>query len=172
MQLVGSGFMNFANATTIPFLAISLRTELGMDVVSVELLLGCSTVFAVVGGVTGGTPSDSLGRVPALLLCLAGVVGSFTGLCFSHEVPMALLFNATMVLCSSASNPVAKVLLGDLLPPDRRVTWFSYQYAADNVGFVIGPRADVALGFSGARFSFLLGRVHPASRPGSGYVGG
>jgi MFS family permease len=54
---------------------------------------------------------------------------------------------------------VGKALLSDLLPPGRRVKWFSYQYMTTNMGYAVGPVAGAAVGLAGDRSAFLVGAL-------------
>jgi MFS family permease len=87
------------------------------------------------------------------------VIGSFVGLYFSHGILAVFVFNATMALSSSAFGPVGKALLSDLLPPGRRVKWFSYQYITTNMGYAVGPVVGAAVGLAGDRSAFLVGAL-------------
>lgn len=150
LLVAGSGIMMLANSISIPFLAVFLRRELGLAPGTIGFVIGSSVFFAIFAGLVGGSLSDILGRTPLLLLALLGVVGSFIGFYFSHSLTSVFLFNALLSLSSSTFGPVAKALLSDLLPQERRVKWFSYQYLAVNVGFSVGPMIGAFTGLSGA----------------------
>ncbi|MFJ8114221.1 MDR family MFS transporter [Streptomyces sp. NPDC096132] len=154
LLILGSGFMSLANSITVPFLAIFLRKDLGLSVSTVGLLLGSSVFFSVIAGYLGGALSDVLGRTRVMVLCLCGVLLAFAGFYFSQNAWQAFCCNAVMALCSSSFGPVVKALLGDVLPAEVRVTWFSYQYVAYNIGFVVGPPAGALIGLSGGRGAF------------------
>ncbi|MET8976749.1 MFS transporter [Streptomyces sp. NPDC004539] len=155
--VAGSGVMSLANSVTVPFLAVFLHRELGLQPGMIGFIIGSSVFFSVFAGFVGGSLSDLLGRTRLLLVSLLGVIGSFIGLYHSHGVLAVFTFNATMALSSSAFGPVGKALLGDLLPPERRVKWFSYQYMAVNMGFAVGPVVGAAVGLAGDRSAFLVG---------------
>jgi MFS family permease len=157
LLVLGSGIVNLANSTTIPFLAVYLRQELGLSVGTVGFLVGSSVFFAIFAGFLAGALSDLLGRNRVLLFALLGVSGSFAGLFFSGDAVMTFVFNSAISLCTGSYTPVGRALMSDLLPSNRRVKWFSYQYFAINAGYAIGPLIGVALGLSGARPAFLIG---------------
>lgn len=157
--IVGSGIMSLANSVTIPFLAVFLRKELGLEPGMIGFIIGSSVFFSIFAGFVGGSLSDLLGRTRLLVISLLGVIGSFVGLYFSHDVPAVFAFNATMALSSSSFGPVGKALLSDLLPPQRRVKVFSYQYMATNMGFAVGPVVGAAVGLAGGRSAFLVGAL-------------
>ncbi|GAA3387763.1 MFS transporter [Cryptosporangium minutisporangium] len=154
--VVGSAVVSLANAVTVPFLAIYLRTELDVSISAVGLLLACAVLFSIAGGFVGGALSDALGRRVVLCAAVLGVVGSFVGLSLSDDVGTAFVCTATLTTASGAYNPAAKVLLGDLVAPADRPRWFSYQYLAINAGYAVGPLLGTVLGVTGDRTSFLV----------------
>jgi MFS family permease len=155
--IAGAGIMSLANSVTIPFLAVFLHRDLGLAPGLIGFVIGSSVFFSIFAGFVGGSLSDSLGRTRLLVFSLLGVIGSFIGLYFSDGVAAVFAFNATLSLSSSTFAPVAKALLGDLLPRDRRAKTFSYQYMATNMGYAIGPVAGAAVGLAGGRSAFLIG---------------
>jgi MFS family permease len=159
LLVCGSGITSLANSFTIPFMAIFLRHELGLEPVTVGFIVGSSVFFSITAGLVGGALSDILGRKRVLLFSLAGVVVSMLGFYFSEHVVAVFACNSMLALCSSSFNPTGKALLSDLLPSDQRVKWFSYQYVAYNAGFAIGPLIGVWAGFSGGRVSFVLAAI-------------
>ncbi|WP_246203526.1 MDR family MFS transporter [Streptomyces tailanensis] len=157
--IVGSGIMSLANSVTVPFLAVFLHRELGLQPGMIGFIIGSSVFFSIFAGFVGGSLSDLLGRTRLLLISLLGVIGSFVGLYFSHGVLAVFIFNAAMALSSSSFGPVGKALLSDLLPPGQRVKWFSYQYVTTNMGFAVGPVIGAAVGLAGDRSAFLVGAL-------------
>ncbi|MGW7100143.1 MDR family MFS transporter [Streptomyces sp. NPDC054838] len=156
LLVAGSGIMMLANSISIPFLAVFLHQELGLAPGTIGFVIGSSVFFAIFAGLVGGSLSDILGRTPLLLLALLGVVAAFIGFYFSHTLLSVFLFNALLSLSSSSFGPVAKALLSDLLPQERRVKWFSYQYLSVNIGFSVGPMIGALTGLSGGRETFLI----------------
>lgn len=156
LLVCGSGIMSLAISITIPFLAIFLGRELGLDPATIGLLIGSSVFFSIFAGFLGGTLSDIFGRAPVLLASLLGAIAAFVGLSVADHVLMVFVCNAALALSSSSFTPVGKALLSDLLPPGERVRWFSYQYLVTNVGFAGGPLVGVYLGLSGGRSAFLV----------------
>nr|ABV56578.1 permease [Kutzneria sp. 744] len=159
LLVVGSCVMSLANSVTVPFLAIYLRTSLGLGVDVVGLVLGSSAIVTIAGGFLGGVLSDHLGRSRMLIACLVGVVVAFLGFYFAGGVVGVLLANSLLALCTGGFSPVGKAMLSDLLPQDTRVTWFSYQYVAINLGYVVGPPLGAVFGVSGDRGSFAIAAV-------------
>ncbi|MGW1716417.1 MFS transporter [Streptomyces sp. NPDC002156] len=93
------------------------------------------------------------------------MIGFVIGLYFSHGVLAVFVLNAMMALSSSSFGPVGKALLSDLLPPERRVKTFSYQYMAINMGFAVGPVVGAAgygvylVGLAGILLEGVHGRI-------------
>lgn len=154
LLVAGSGIMSLANSVTIPFLAVFLHRELGLEPAAVGLVIGSSVFFSIAAGFFGGTLSDHFGRIPVLIAGLGGVVVSFAGFAAAEHLAAVITANAALSLSSSVFAPVSKAMLGDLLPEGTRVRWFSHQYLATNAGYAIGPLLGVALGLSGARVAF------------------
>lgn len=155
----GSGIMSLANSITIPFLAVFLRRELGLDPTTIGLLIGSSAIFSITAGFLGGTLSDVFGRTPVLLAGMFGVTASLVGFYVADSLLVVFVCNAAMALSASSFAPVGRALLSDLLPADDRVRWFSYQYVATNAGYAVGPLLGVLLGISGGRTAFLVAAV-------------
>ncbi|GAV38942.1 MFS transporter [Streptomyces acidiscabies] len=156
LLIVGSGIMSLANSFTVPFLAVFLRRELGLDPSTVGLIVGSSVFFSVLAGFVGGSLSDILGRPRLLLLSLLGVVASFLGFYVSHHILAVFACNAALSMSAASFGPVGKAMLSDVLPDEKRVKWFSYQYLALNVGFAVGPLVGGFAGLSGGRTAFLI----------------
>ncbi|MDA1360941.1 MFS transporter [Glycomyces luteolus] len=154
LLVAGAGIMSLANSVTIPFLAVFLRRELGLEPAAVGLVIGSSVFFSIAAAFFGGTLSDRFGRAPVLLAGLGGVVLSFAGFAAAEHLAAVIAANAALALSSSVFAPVSKAMLGDLLPEGTRVRWFSHQYLATNAGYALGPLLGVALGLSGARVAF------------------
>ncbi|GAB2894421.1 MFS transporter [Streptomyces deserti] len=157
--IVGSGIMSLANSVTVPFLAVFLHKEIGLQPGLIGFIIGSSVFFSIFAGFVAGALSDLFGRTRLLLISLVGVISSFVGLYYSHDVLAVFVLNATMALSSSSFGPVGKALLSDLLPPGRRVKWFSYQYVTTNMGFAVGPVVGAAVGLAGDRSAFLVGAL-------------
>ncbi|RRR95664.1 MFS transporter [Glycomyces terrestris] len=159
LLVAGSGIMSLANSVTIPFLALFLRRELGLEPAAVGLVIGSSVFCSIAAAFFGGALSDRFGRVPVLLTGLAGVAASFAAFAAAEHLAAVIAANAALALSSSVFAPVSKALLGDLLPAGTRVRWFSHQYLATNAGYAAGPLLGVALGLSGARAAFAAAAV-------------
>ncbi|MEV4282477.1 MFS transporter [Actinoplanes xinjiangensis] len=157
--IAGAGIMSLANSVTIPFLAVFLRKDLGLEPGMIGFIIGSSVFFSIFAGFIGGSLSDILGRARLLLTSLLGVIGSFIGLYFSDSVASVFAFNAALALSSSFFAPVGKALLSDLLPRQRRAKTFSYQYMATNMGYAVGPVVGAAVGLAGGRSAFLVGAL-------------
>lgn len=156
LLIVGSGIMSLANSFTVPFLAVFLRRELGLAPSTVGVIVGSSVLFSIFAGFVGGSLSDILGRSRLLLLSLLGVIGSFVGFYFSHHLLAVFACNAALSMSAASFGPVGKAMLSDVLPDDKRVKWFSYQYLALNIGFAVGPLVGGFAGLSGGRSAFLI----------------
>ncbi|MEU5157746.1 MFS transporter [Glycomyces sp. NPDC021274] len=82
LLVAGSGIMSLANSVTIPFLAVFLHRELGLEPAAVGLVIGSSVFFSIAAGFFGGTLSDHFGRIPVLIAGLGGVVEAHANVSF------------------------------------------------------------------------------------------
>ena len=155
MLIAGAGIMSLANSVTIPFLAVFLRKDVGLEPGMIGFIIGSSVFFSIFAGFVGGSLSDVFGRARLLLVSLVGVIGSFIGLYTADSATTVFVFNAALALSSGVFAPVGKALLSDLLPRERRTKTFTYQYVATNIGYAIGPVAGAAVGVAGGRLAFL-----------------
>lgn len=106
--IVGSGIMSLANSVTVPFLAVFLHQELGLQPGMIGFIIGSSVFFSIFAGFVGGSLSDLLGRTRLLLVSLLGVIGSFVGLYFSHGVLAVFVSTRRWRSAAAPSAPWAR----------------------------------------------------------------
>jgi MFS family permease len=159
LLVAGAGATSLAASFAVPFLAIFLRDDIGLSTGTTGFVIGSSVFFSVFSAFVGGSLSDLIGRSRLLLFSLLGVTGSFIGFSFSHSLTTVIVCNAVLAFCNSPFAPVAKALLGDLLPRESRARWFWYAYLAVNVGYAVGPLIGAWAGVSGNRRAFLAAAV-------------
>lgn len=153
--VAGAGVTSLASSFTIPFLVVFLREDIGLTTGTTGFVIGSSVFFSIFSAFVGGSLSDLVGRSRLLLFSLLGVAASFVGFSLSHHLTTVIACNAALAFCNSPFAPVAKALLGDLLPREGRARWFRYQYLAVNAGYAIGPLIGAWAGASGGRRAFL-----------------
>jgi MFS family permease len=155
--LIGTAtLVSIARTMSLPFLAIHLSQNVGLDAGTVGLIIGTGAVIATFGGLFGGFVSDNLGRrglfVGALVLSATG----FTLMSFIKTPFAYFLLNAIVALANSFYEPLSRALLGDHVPHYLRRQAFSYRYMANNVGWAIGPIVGAFMGVAGGASGFLF----------------
>ena len=121
----------------IPFLPF-FSQEFGAPAWQVGLLLSTNALFGFFSGPIWGALSDRVGRKPMLLLSQVGTLIAFLMLAFSRNLPM--LFVSRMVDGIFGGNfPIAKAVIGDVVPPERRSEQMSNIGVAHVLASLVGP---------------------------------
>ena len=121
----------------IPYLP-RFTTDFGASLFQVGLLLSANSFFSLFGNMIWGSLSDKYGRKPILLICQFGTLTGFIIMAFSTN--LTILFISRIVDGIFGGNyPIAKAVVGDIVPPDRRSKEMSNIGVAWTVGNLIGP---------------------------------
>jgi len=121
----------------IPYLP-RFTSDFGASLFQVGLLLSANSFFSLFGNVIWGSFSDKYGRKPILLICQFGTLAGFIIMAFSTN--LAMLFVSRIVDGIFGGNyPIAKAVVGDIVPPDKRSKEMSNIGVAWTVGNLIGP---------------------------------
>ena len=121
----------------IPYLP-RFTTDFGASLFQVGLLLSANSFFSLFGNMIWGSLSDKYGRKPILLICQFGTLAGFIIMAFSTN--LAMLFISRIVDGIFGGNyPIAKAVVGDIVPPDKRSKEMSNIGVAWTVGNLIGP---------------------------------
>ncbi|MBN1976406.1 MAG: MFS transporter [Anaerolineae bacterium] len=121
----------------IPFLPY-FSEEYGARDWQVGLLLSTNALFGFFAGPMWGRLSDRYGRKPMLLISQMGTLAGFLMLAFSRNMPM--LFASRIVDGIFGGNfPIAKAVIGDVVPPQERSKHMSNIGAAHVMASLIGP---------------------------------
>jgi len=121
----------------IPFLPFFSQAY-GAPPWQVGLLLSTNALFSFFSGPTWGSLSDKYGRKPMLLISQAGTLAGFVMLAFSRNLPM--LFLSRIVDGIFGGNyPIAKAIIGDVVPPKDRSVEMSNIGVAHVLSSLIGP---------------------------------
>lgn len=100
-----------------------------------------------------GVLSDSVGRRPVLLVCLAAL--GFDYLVMGFAPNLGWLFVGRLVSgLAGATGVVANAYIADTLPPDERAGAYAWGGAVWGLGFVLGPAAGGWLGEYDLRLPF------------------
>ena len=121
----------------IPFLPFFSK-EFGAPAWQVGMLLSTNALFGFFSGPIWGRLSDRHGRKPILLICQLGTMIGFLMLAFSRS--MTMLFLSRIVDGIFGGNyPIAKAIVGDVVPPKRRSEQMSNVGVAHVLSSLVGP---------------------------------
>ena len=121
----------------IPFLPF-FSQEFNAPAWQIGLLLSTNALFGFFSGPIWGALSDRKGRKPMLLISQLGTLAGFLMLAFSNS--MAMLFVSRMVDGIFGGNfPIAKAVIGDVVPPDKRSEQMSNVGVAHVLASLVGP---------------------------------
>jgi MFS transporter, DHA1 family, tetracycline resistance protein len=121
----------------IPYLP-RFTADFGATLFQVGLLLSANSFFGLFGNIIWGSLSDKYGRKPILLICQFGTMAGFVIMAFSTSLPM--LFLSRIVDGIFGGNyPIAKAVVGDIVPPKKRSREMSNIGVAWTIGNLIGP---------------------------------
>jgi DHA1 family tetracycline resistance protein-like MFS transporter len=100
--------------------------------------MSTNAVFSFFSGPVWGTLSDRYGRKPMLLLSQVGTLVGFLMLAFSNSLTM--LFLSRIVDGIFGGNfPIAKAIIGDVVPPQKRSVQMSNIGVAHVLSSLVGP---------------------------------
>ena len=121
----------------IPFLPFFIQ-EYGVPAWQIGLLLSSNALFSFFSGPIWGRLSDRYGRKPMLLISQLGTLAGFLMLAFSRNIPM--LFASRIVDGIFGGNfPIAKAVIGDVVPPQERSRHMSNIGVAHVLASLIAP---------------------------------
>ena len=139
----------------IPFLP-QFSAQYGASLLEVGLLLSANSFFSFFGNIIWGSLSDKFGRKPILLICQLGTVAGFLILAFSTNLTM--LFISRIVDGIFGGNyPIAKAVIGDVVPPIDRSQEMANVGLAWTIGNMIGPGIGALLAQFGIMGPGLMG---------------
>jgi DHA1 family tetracycline resistance protein-like MFS transporter len=130
----------------LPPLVQSLRQGNAADAAEALALFG--SLFAAMtflGSPFLGVLSDSVGRRPVLLVCLAALGFDYLVMGFAPTLGWLLVGRLVSGL-AGATGVVANAYIADTLPPDARAGAYAWGGAVWGLGFVLGPAAGGWLG--------------------------
>jgi len=121
----------------LPFLPFFIA-EFNSSPVIIGFLLSSNAIFGFFFGPILGKLSDNYGRKPVMLISLAGTLVGFIILILSNNI--LLLFIARIVDgVFSGQFPIAKAIIGDVVPPKERPKQMTNIGIAFGLAFLIGP---------------------------------
>jgi MFS family permease len=157
--IAGTLFTRAAFFMTMPFLAIYLYSEKGIDPATVGIIIGVSALAGTFGGFFGGYLSDRIGRLPVMTAAIFTWSAVFAGFALADHVWHFFLLNILNGLCRSWFEPISRALLADVTTKENRLRVFNARYFAINVGAAIGPVLGTQLGTSSSTHAFYITAV-------------
>ncbi|WP_082820550.1 MDR family MFS transporter [Fictibacillus phosphorivorans] len=154
--VAGTLFTRAAFFMTMPFLAIYLYSEKGIEPATVGLIIGISALTGTFGGFFGGYLSDRIGRLPVMTAAIFTWSAVFVGFAIADQVWHFFLLNMLNGLCRSWFEPISRALLADVTTKENRLRVFNARYFAINVGAAIGPVVGTQLGTTSSTKAFYI----------------
>ena len=136
--LFAGTFVNRFGAFVMPFLAIYL-TRLGYSAAAAGVAVSAYGGGHLVAALLGGHLADRIGRRHTIAMSMFGSAITMIALSQARSYPAILLFAFLAGTASELYRPAAGALIGDLVPPEHRVTAFAVYRFAVNLGFAAGP---------------------------------
>jgi MFS family permease len=136
--LFGGTFINRFGTFVMPFLAIYMTRD-GFTPAQAGLAVSSYGTGHILASMLGGHLADRIGRRYTITLSMLLSSASMLALSQARMLPAILILAFTTGLCAELYRPAATALLGDLVPPDKRIAAFGMYRFAINLGFAAGP---------------------------------
>jgi len=121
----------------LPFLPFFIA-EFNSSPVIIGFLLSSNAIFGFFFGPILGKLSDNYGRKPIMLISLAGTFVGFVILVISNNI-LLLFFARIIDGIFSGQFPIAKAIIGDIVPPKERPKQMTNIGITFGLAFLIGP---------------------------------
>jgi len=131
-------FLNKFGAFVIPFLTLYL-TGRGYTLGDASVAIAAYGIGNLVASLLGGYMADRIGRRKTIVLSMFSVAAAMMTLSMAHSLPAIVAMTALAGLTGELYRPACSALLGDLVPPDQRVTAYAAYRMAFNAGWAFGP---------------------------------
>ena len=136
--LFGGTFINRFGTFVMPFLAIYMARN-GFTPAQAGLAVSSYGAGHIFASMIGGHMADRIGRRYTIAVSMFLSAVSMLALSQARAYPAILALSFTTGLCAELYRPAATALLGDLVPPDKRIAAFGMYRFAINLGFAAGP---------------------------------
>jgi MFS transporter, DHA1 family, tetracycline resistance protein len=153
-----------ADGTLMPFFPLWARSDAGIPVEYIGLLLGCYAGGELLATPFVGGIADRIGRRPVLLASTTGIGIGFLLLFFAPSA-IATAFSLLVIgIFESVLHPTAATVITDVVPADERRGHFAMTRVMSNAGRIVGPALggilalwSLHLVFFGAAATILIG---------------
>jgi MFS family permease len=132
--------MHVASYLIIPILPIVFKTEKGISITQIGVIIGAGSIAFQVGNVISGAISDTIGKKTTMIIGSIIQMIAFIGYGFSDDYPLLLLFSFTNGVGSGIYAPTLKAAISVLTSEssETRTTAFSLRGISANIGTSIG----------------------------------
>jgi MFS family permease len=149
--LAAGSFVNRFGSFVAVFLILYLRDQ-GYSITESGVVIAFYGVGNVLAAVFGGWVADRLGRRNAIALSMFSSAATLLALSQAHGLPLIIVLTTLAGLTGELYRPASAALLTDLSQAGDRLTAFTLNRFAINLGFAIGPATAGLL----AEHSFFL----------------
>jgi MFS family permease len=136
--LFAGTFINRFGTFVMPFLAIYM-TRSGFTPAQAGLAVSAYGGGHIIASMLGGYLADTIGRRNTIALSMFASTATMLGLSQARTFPAILILSFLVGIAAELYRPAAAALLGDLVPPERRIAAFGMYRFAINLGFAAGP---------------------------------
>jgi MFS family permease len=136
--LFAGTFVNRFGTFVIPFLVIYL-TRQGYSMAQAGAALGVYGAGQLIASIAGGHLADRIGRRYTIALSMFSSAAAMMALSQAHVFAAILTTTFLAGVSTELYRPASHALIGDLIPPERRVAAFAMYRFAVNLGFAAGP---------------------------------
>ncbi len=131
-------FINRFGTFVMPFLVFYL-TRSGYSPAQAGIAVSTYGAGHLIASFMGGQLADRIGRRNTIAISMFASTITMIALSQARTFPMILLFTLLAGSAAELYRPAAGALIGDLVPPERRVAAFGMYRFAINLGFAFGP---------------------------------
>jgi MFS family permease len=138
--VVGVRFVDGIGGTLLfPFFALYITQKFHVGMTEAGVLLGLSSLFGLIGSMTGGALTDRFGRKQLILFGL--VFSAISTLSIGLVTHISVMYPLSMFvgLLSNISHPAHEAMVADILPESKRQEGFGILRVVGNLAWIIGP---------------------------------
>ncbi len=150
-------FATISAILIVPPLLVEIATDLEISVAVAGQLATATFAAWAVMGVSGGPLSDSFGRRPVAMICLAGLSASILAAAFAPNLETLLFLRVLTGLSGGAIPPNIIGAVSDVISPARRAQAVGGLLAIQGLASAISiPLVAVLADLAGWRFAFIV----------------
>ncbi|MBW5406049.1 efflux MFS transporter YdeE [Morganella morganii] len=154
--LTSSFLITIGRGATIPFMAIYLSRQYGMEVDQVGIALTVALTTGVLFSLGFGIIADKFDKKRYMLMAIVVYIAGFIAIPLTHNIALVVVFFSLINCAYSVFATVLKAYFADTLPPARKTKVFSLNYTFVNMGWTVGPPIGTGLLMYSADLPFWL----------------